>query len=77
MSETEDRAEEAKRGGIIIFTIGLGDDLDFGALERIASRPEYYYHAPSAEDLAGIYQAICRVIAAVLACPKDRWWGGR
>jgi hypothetical protein len=36
---------------IRIFTIGLGDDLDLEALAAMASKPEYFYRAPDAEDL--------------------------
>ena len=50
--------------------VALGDDLDFGALERIASKPEYYYHAPDAEDLGDIYGAI----AVEIPCPAGDYW---
>jgi Mg-chelatase subunit ChlD len=73
VSAAEDHAAEAKRGGVTIFTVGLGDDLDFAALERIASRPGYFYHDPNAEDLVGIYRAI----AVAIPCPAEAFWGRR
>jgi Mg-chelatase subunit ChlD len=67
------RAAAAKADGIAIFTIGLGNELDFDALARIASRPEYFYHAPDAADLARIYASI----AVLTPCPGSAFWGGR
>ena len=72
-SEAEGRAAEAKQRGVIIFTIGLGDDLDFEALAHIASKPDYYYHAPDAEELSDIYEAI----AVEIPCPAEDYWGRR
>lgn len=73
VSEAETIAAAAKQRGVVIFTIGLGEDLDFRALERIASRPGFYYHAPDAEDLGAIYAAI----AVDLPCRPDTYWGQR
>jgi Mg-chelatase subunit ChlD len=67
------RAEDAKRSGVVIYTIGLGDELDFDALEQIASGPESFYRAPDAEQLADIY----RQIAVEIPCPAESFWGGR
>ena len=36
-------ARAATAQGITVFTIGLGNELDFDALERMASRPGYFY----------------------------------
>jgi Mg-chelatase subunit ChlD len=63
----------AKAERIVIFTIGLGSDLDEAALAAMASRPDYFYRAPAAEDLAGIYRAI----AVTLPCPAAAFWGRR
>lgn len=70
IGEAEERAVEAKRSGVTVFTIGLGDDLDVDSLERIASRPEYFKRAPDAEDLAAVYASI----AVEIPCPADTYW---
>ncbi len=67
------RAAEAKAAGITLFTIGLGEDLDVAALDAIASKPGYFYHAPDAANLAAIYTAI----AVELPCPGREFWAGR
>jgi len=72
------RAAEAKAAGVTVFTIGLGDDLDVDALVAMASREPgtgrpYYYHAPEAEELAGIYGRI----AVDIPCPPGAFWGRR
>ena len=72
-SEAVARADEAKRSGIVIFTIGLGSDLDDAALAAIASQPAFYYRAPTAEQLGGIY----RQIAVAIPCPAEAFWGRR
>jgi Mg-chelatase subunit ChlD len=72
-SEAVRRAVETKADGVVIYTVGLGDTLDFDALTQIASRPEYFYLAPDAEELAGIYQQI----AVEIPCPPEAFWGGR
>jgi Ca-activated chloride channel family protein len=69
----EAEAATAKAAGVTVFTIGLGQDLDVEALARMASRMEYFYQAPDAEALAGIY----RGIAVSIPCPVDRFWGQR
>jgi Ca-activated chloride channel homolog len=70
-----DRAKAAKDDGITIFTIGLGndDELDVADLAQMASRREYFYRAPDAEDLASIYKAI----AVEIPCPAGQYWGRR
>ena len=73
VSEAETLAEAAKRDGITIFTIGLGEDVDVEALARMASRPTFFYHAPDAEALAAIYAAI----ATEVPCPAGAYWGRR
>lgn len=67
VSVAEDEARHAKDAGIVMFTVGLGSDLDTNALRAIASRPEWFYTAPSAEDLEGIY----RGIAVEIPCPSS------
>jgi hypothetical protein len=43
---------------VVVFTVGLGQDVDVPALAAMASRPEYAYLAPDAEALAGIRRTI-------------------
>jgi Mg-chelatase subunit ChlD len=72
-SEAVAQADQAKKAGVVVYTIGLGDTLDFEALRQIASAPEFFYRAPDAEDLADIY----RQIAVEIPCPKEEFWGRR
>jgi len=65
-SEAVERAREAHQAGVVVYTIGSGNTLDFTALEQIASKPQHFFRAPDAEQLAGIY----RQIAGELPCPK-------
>lgn len=55
-------AEEAKKAGITIFTIGLGIDLNPKLLEEIATDPAHYYASPTAADLSRVYQDISTAI---------------
>jgi hypothetical protein len=66
-------AARAKDAGVVLFTVGPGQDVDMPALAAMASRPEYAYLAPDAEALAGIHRAI----AVTIPCPKKVWWGRR
>lgn len=66
-------ASAAKADGVVVFTVGLGAELDTEALRSMATRPEYYYSAPDAEALAGIY----RGIAVAIPCPAAGYWGRR
>jgi hypothetical protein len=66
-------AQIAKDAGALLFTIGLGDDLDDAALAAIASRPSWAYRTPNAGDLIAIYERI----GGAIPCPADAFWGGR
>jgi Mg-chelatase subunit ChlD len=66
-------AAQAKAVGITVFTVGLGAELDFLALQRMASKREYFYEAPDAGQLEGIY----REIAVMIPCPPEAFWGRR
>ena len=46
--EPVNRAREAKLAGAVIYATGLGETLDFDALEQIASAPELFFRAPDA-----------------------------
>jgi Mg-chelatase subunit ChlD len=58
-----DRAREA---GILVFTIGLGPDVDQDLLRRVASGEDRYFFAPDTSDLAAIYEQI----AFSIPCPR-------
>ncbi len=51
-------AAGAKAAGLLVFTIGLGQDVDQALLGDVASRPEWYFHAPDTGDLNRIYEQI-------------------
>jgi Mg-chelatase subunit ChlD len=68
-----ERARDAKAHGTEIFTIGLGNSVDGDALARMASRPDYYYQTPDAENLTAIY----RQVAVTAPCPPEWFWGRR
>lgn len=70
VAEALERAARAKADGIRIFTVGLGEEIDAQALRDIASRPQDYYFAPSAQDLARIFDDIGRTIP----CPPEESW---
>lgn len=52
------KAQEAKRDGVLIYTIGLGDKINDAFLRNIASDEHKYFYAPSAESLKDIYKQI-------------------
>ena len=51
-------ANLVKSKGIRIITIGLGQDVDAAQMRMLASLTTDYYFAPTANDLAAIYQSI-------------------
>jgi hypothetical protein len=57
-------ANYAKNNGTKIFTIGLSAFANADMLKQVASKPEYYYYAPTQDDLQSIYQQIAGVINA-------------
>jgi hypothetical protein len=60
--------QRSRDAGIIVFAIGLGDDLDRELLTDLASSPAHAFFAPETEQLQGIYQ----VIAYSIPC-KPSW----
>jgi Mg-chelatase subunit ChlD len=60
------RAEAAALGaaGALVYTIGLGADIDRELLRAVATSPDRYQESPTAADLAAIYAKI----SARLAC---------
>ena len=66
-------AAAAKAHGVLIFTIGLGADVDQAALQTMASQPSFYSFAPTGAELAAIYRSVVDLIP----CPASSFWGGR
>lgn len=72
-------ADNARRDGVVIFTVGLGPDAATGPLQRTATSPDHYYHAPTAEELDAIYARIAAMLRSfsvtdvrVFERPSDR-----
>jgi hypothetical protein len=65
-----EKAEAAKNGGANVFTIGLGNDVDGGLLKAIASAPEWYYEAPSPDELMAIYARLPETVP----CGPESYW---
>lgn len=63
-------AEALKKTDTILFTIGLGANVNSAFLRSLASTPNHYYTAPSTRELDTIYRnitaAICEEGAAVI-----------
>ncbi len=51
-------ADEAKKDGIAVYTVGFGADVREDNLRRTASQPGMYFYAPTGRDLARIYNQI-------------------
>ena len=66
-------AADVHAAGVLVYAIGLGEDVDETALRAIAGADERYYFAPDSGDLARIYGEIARD----LMCPGVDLWGGR
>jgi len=56
------QAERARDLGLIVFAVGLGDDVDADLLRATATRPEMYRFAPDGSDLVLIYETIAKEI---------------
>jgi Mg-chelatase subunit ChlD len=67
------RAEASKQAGVVLFTIGLGADVDSGLLTAAASEESLFYPAPSADDLEKIYLSLL----AQVPCDPSTYWGRR
>jgi Mg-chelatase subunit ChlD len=63
-------AAALKADGVRVFTIGLGPDLDVGALQGMATAPDHFRRAADGEDLGAVY----RRIALELPCPPERYF---
>jgi Mg-chelatase subunit ChlD len=64
------RAQELKDSGVILFTIGLGEQVDMEFVAALATGPAFAYQAVSKEDVDRIYKLItgslCEDGAAVI-----------
>ncbi|MEO8083258.1 MAG: vWA domain-containing protein [Ardenticatenales bacterium] len=65
VAEAVARAALAKQHGILLFTIGIGQELDVDALQAMASQPPFFFRSPDASDLERIYVEI----ASLIPCP--------
>ncbi len=66
-------ADQAEALGQLIFTVGVGSDLDYQALAVMASQPGYFYVTADGEGLLGIFAEI----AEMIPCPPSAFWGRR
>ncbi len=55
-------AARARSLGLVVFTVGLGGDIDSDLLRQVASVPENYRAAPDTSELVLIYETIAREI---------------
>jgi len=69
-AEARAAAADARRRGVAIFAVGLGDDVDTALLSDIAPGPDAVLLAPAATELRAIYGAI----AGRLPCPGGVIW---
>ena len=59
-----EQAELMRVYGVTLYAVGLGSDVDEPLMRALAHRPDAYYFAPTAADLASIYERI----AVLLPC---------
>ena len=72
----------ARDAGCVVYTIGLGDDVDTGNMTSLATQTGgRYFHAPNASDLDQIYAEIIQQLETTGVCqivyrsPIDCWNG--
>lgn len=51
-------AKQVRDAGIIVYTIGLGDEVDGGFMSGLAGSTERYLNAPTPQQLSEVYRAI-------------------
>ena len=56
--ETEKETNKTKADGIVIFTVGVGNDVDNDELRKIASKPEYFFFARDFFHLNSVLQKL-------------------
>jgi Mg-chelatase subunit ChlD len=69
----EAQAASARAAGVLIYTIGLGTDVDGPFLVGLAGDQQRYFFAPGEAELVGIYQQI----AVDIPCPQSSFWPRR
>ena len=47
--------QRVRDAGILLYTVGLGGDVNATLLREIATQPDYYFQSPTPADLAAIY----------------------
>lgn len=57
-------ADDLKDLGVVLYTIGLGSNVDADLLALMAGDPGQFFQAPTEADLADVYQSIARLITA-------------
>jgi uncharacterized protein YegL len=72
VSEAVERAALAKAQGVLIFTIGLGQELDVDALREMATEERFFFRSPDAQNLAQIYVEIASLIPCPAFWPQRR-----
>lgn len=55
---TIEAAEQLKKQGVIVYTIGLGSAINDTFMQKVASKPEYYFKAPDTAAVERIYTSI-------------------
>jgi Mg-chelatase subunit ChlD len=65
-NDVPDAANSLRSDNVVVFTVGLGDNVSAQLLRDIATTPDRYRFAASADDLELIYEEIARLIP----CPK-------
>ncbi len=56
-------ATAVKAAGALVYTIGLGADVEPELLRQVATSPDRYFESPTAADLAEIYRQISERLA--------------
>lgn len=51
-------ATDLKSRGISVYTVGLGEDIDANFLKSLATHPEYYFAAPTGDQIFAAYREI-------------------
>jgi uncharacterized protein YegL len=55
------QSDLAKLQGMIVYSIGLGTDVDSNLLSSMATLPSYFYNSPTGSDLSNIYLQIAAI----------------